>query len=124
MVDGGTKVTRFEDLRVWQDALELAVVVHKTTKAFPDDERYGITSQIRRAASSISANIAEGFGRRSLKDKTHFYTMAYGSILEVKNFLHLSFRLEYIEEDPVQSLLDTALSIQKQLNALIRTIHV
>ena len=124
MVDGGTKVTRFEDLRVWQDALELAVVVYKTTKAFPDDERYGITSQIRRAASSISANIAEGFGRRSLKDKTHFYTMAYGSILEVKNFLHLSFRLEYIEEDPVQSLLDTALSIQKQLNALIRTIHV
>ena len=124
MVDGGTKVTRFEDLRVWQDALELAVVVHKTTKAFPDDERYGITSQIRRAASSISANIAEGFGRRSLKDKTHFYTMAYGSILEVKNFLHLSFRLEYIEEDPVQGLLDTALSIQKQLNALISTIHV
>lgn len=124
MVDGGTKVTRFEDLRVWQDAIELAVVVYKTTKAFPDDERYGITSQIRRAASSISANIAEGFGRRSLKDKTHFYTMAYGSILEVKNFLHLSFRLEYIEEDPVQGLLDTALSIQKQLNALISTIHV
>lgn len=124
MVDGGTKVTRFEDLRVWQDALELAVVVYKTTKAFPDDERYGITSQIRRAASSISANIAEGFGRRSLKDKTHFYTMAYGSILEMKNFLHLSFRLEYIEEDPVQGLLDTALSIQKQLNALISTIHV
>lgn len=124
MVDGGTKVTRFEDLRVWQDAIELAVVVYKTTKAFPDDERYGITSQIRRAASSISANIAEGFGRRSLKDKTHFYTMAYGSILEMKNFLHLSFRLEYIEEDPVQGLLDTALSIQKQLNALISTIHV
>lgn len=123
MVDG-KKISRFEDLRVWQDAIDFAVLIYSSTKLFPKDEIYGLTSQMRRAASSISANIAEGFGRRSIKDKSHFYTMAYGSILEVKNFLHLSFRLEYIEENSVQNLLATALSIQKQLNALIRTIHV
>jgi four helix bundle protein len=64
-----------------------------------------MTSQLRRAASSISSNIAEGFGRYSTKDKLHFYTMSYGSLLEVKNFLYLAEKLGYIEKDALSSLI-------------------
>lgn len=79
---------------------------------------------MRRAASSVSANIAEGFGRRSLKDKSHFYTMAYGSVLEVKSFAYLSTRLEYSSSSSLEPIFDRIVSLQKQLNALIRTINV
>lgn len=84
------KITSFEDLRVWQKSQNLAIEVYKITKKFPKAELFAMTSQIRRAATSVSANIAEGFGRVSKADKLHFYTMAYGSLLEAKN---LSTRL-------------------------------
>ena len=76
------KILKFEDMPVWQDAQDYAVLVYGITKKFPKDELYALTSQMRRAASSISANIAEGFGRQSKKDKAHFYSMAYGSLLK------------------------------------------
>ncbi|AHB42144.1 hypothetical protein RAAC3_TM7C00001G0282 [Candidatus Saccharibacteria bacterium RAAC3_TM7_1] len=76
-----------------------------------------MTSQLRRAASSISANIAEGFGRASKNDKLHFYTMAYGSLLEVKNFLYLANKLGYLQDDSLQALLKQSTSCQKLINA-------
>ena len=88
MVDG--RIASFEQLTVWQESQALAVSVYKITKLFPKDEMFALTNQLRRAASSISANIAEGFGRETSKDKSHFYTIAYGSLLEVKNFIYLS----------------------------------
>jgi four helix bundle protein len=90
---GNIKIESFEQLNVWQKSQDLAVDIYKLTKDFPSDELFAITNQLRRAASSISANIAEGFGRQTNKDKLHFYVIAYGSLLEVKNFLYLSNKL-------------------------------
>ena len=115
MVDG--KIKSFEELKVWQSSQALAVDVYKITKTFPKDEQFGITNQLRRAAYSISANIAEGFGRDTKKDKAHFYTMTYGSLLEVKNFLYLSNKLSYVPDAQLEQLLASCTTCQKLINA-------
>ncbi|MCB9822607.1 four helix bundle protein [Candidatus Nomurabacteria bacterium] len=115
-----TKITRFEDMTVWQEAQEFAVAVYKVTKHFPEDERFGIISQLRRASSSVSANIAEGFGRSSKKDTAHFYHIARGSLLESKNFIYLSARLSYIDKGVLDKLITNADSINQQITAILR----
>lgn len=110
-------ITAFEDLTVWQECQQLAVEIYKSTKLFPKDEIFAMTSQLRRAASSVSANIAEGFGRSSTNDKLHFYTMAYGSLLEVKNFIYLATKLDYINSDDANSLIAECVKCQKLINA-------
>ncbi len=115
MVDG--KINSFEQLTVWQESQDLAVTIYKITSTFPKDEMFALTNQLRRAGSSISANIAEGFGRETSKDKSHFYTMAYGSLLEAKNFLYLCQKLGYISQEVLDETLLQALSCQKLINA-------
>jgi len=110
-------ITSFEQLTVWRESQLFAVNIYKVTKQFPKDEIFAMTSQLRRAASSISANIAEGFGRSSTKDKLHFYTMAYGSLLEVKNFLYLAEKLEYLQKAELDELITHSISCQKLINA-------
>lgn len=99
--------------------MDLAVEVYKCTDNFPKSEQFGITNQLRRAASAISANIAEGFGRKSHKDKSHFYTIAYGSLMETKSFLLLAGRLGYITS--LELYLEHIQDTQKLLSVLIRT---
>lgn len=70
----------FEDLEVWQKAIDLAVEIYSITKTYPKEELYALSNQMRRAASSISANIAEGYGRYNIKEKTQFYKIANGSL--------------------------------------------
>ncbi|HRB82674.1 MAG TPA: four helix bundle protein [Acinetobacter johnsonii] len=108
--------TRFEDTPVWKDAVDLAVIIYSITKKFPSDEIYAMTSQMRRSATSVSANIAEGYGRVTKKDKVHFYTMSYGSLMELKSFLYLSQKLEFIKDisEPVKLIEH----IQDQINAI------
>ena len=113
-------ITAFEDLRVWQESQNLAVVIYAITKQFPKDEMFAITSQLRRAASYVSANIAEGFGRKTVNDKSHFYVMSYGSLLETKNFLYLANRLDYFDNQVLENLIAQITSCQKLLNALKR----
>ncbi len=115
-------IERFEDLRVWQVAQDYAVRIYRLTKSFPEDERFGMIIQMRRCVNSISANIAEGFGRRTINDKSHFYTMAYGSILETKNFLYLSERLDYTKRQTIEPLLNDGTALQKQINALVTSL--
>lgn len=110
-------VKSFEDLTVWQKCQDLAVAIYKTTKKFPNDEMFAMTNQLRRAVSSISANISEGFGRSSKNDRLHFYTMAYGSLLEVKSFLYLAKRLDYIDESQLRGLLSQCIDCQRLINA-------
>lgn len=117
------KIACFEDLVVWQESQELAVMVYKISKNFPKEEQFGITSQLRRAASSVSANIAEGFGRKSTKDKIHFLVIAYGSLLETKNFLYLAEKLKYITPEQIKPLLLQCTSCQKLINAFKRSIN-
>lgn len=116
------KIDSFEQLEVWKESQNLAVYIYQVTKKFPKDEMFAITNQLRRAASSISANIAEGFGRLSPKDKVHYYVMAYGSLLEVKNFLYLSTKLEYLSDQDLENALLRCTSCQKLINASKRSI--
>lgn len=110
-------IKSFESLTVWQESQGLAVSVYDATRGFPKDELFGITSQLRRAVSSISANIAEGFGRTATKDKLHFYTIAYGSLLETKNFLYLSEKLGYLNDKGLAQLIEHSVRCQKLINA-------
>ncbi len=114
------KIQSFEQLTIWQESQNLAVLVYSATKTFPKDELFGIISQLRSAVSSISANIAEGFGRNTTKDKLQFYAIAYGSLLETKNFLYLSSRLEYLTEEQLNKLLTQVTTCQKLLNAFTK----
>ena len=117
------KIKAFEQLIAWQEAQKLALLVYKATKSFPKEEVFGITSQLRRASSSVSANIAEGFGRQTKKDKIHFLVIAYGSLLETKNFLYLSEKLGYIPKEQLESILEQCVSCQKLINAYKRSIN-
>ncbi|MBK8721441.1 MAG: four helix bundle protein [Saprospiraceae bacterium] len=92
----------FEKLEIWNLAIDLSVDIYKITTKFPEEEKYGIISQLRRASSSISANIAEGSTRLSDKDKGRFIQIAFGSTIEVLNFLILSARLDYISNEELE----------------------
>ena len=91
----GRKIKNYRDLAVWQRGMEMALLVYQATKAFPDDERFGLTSQLRRAAVSVPANIAEGHARSSTKDYLRFISIAIGSLAETATFIELAGRLNY-----------------------------
>lgn len=91
------KATKFEDLMVWQKAHQLVLNTYRATGAYPDTERFGLISQMRRSAVSVPANIAEGFGRLALGDKARFLEISQGSLQELKYFYILSRDLSYHE---------------------------
>ncbi len=94
----------FRKIAAWQKADDLAVRVYQITTAFPDDERYGLTSQLRRAAVSVPANIAEGSGKQTLKDFRQFLYAARGSLNEVEYYVHLARRLSYLSDEQADGL--------------------
>lgn len=112
----------FEDLKAWQEAQNLAVEVYTISKLFPKDELFGITSQVRRAVSSVSANIAEGYGRSTANDKLHFMSIAYGSLLETRNFIYLSHKLDFITREDMDRILLQITTCQKLLNGFKRSL--
>lgn len=114
-------IRNFYDLEAWRKGHLLALDIYKTTKKFPREEIYGITSQLRRAASSITANIAEGFARYHFKDKAKFYYNARGSIAEVQNFLLLAKDIGYIDLKICKKLGEKANETSKLINGLIRS---
>jgi len=108
----------FEKLKVWQNSREMVIIVYKITNTFPDEERYCLVNQIRRAIISVSSNIAEGSSRTSFKDQAHFTSLAYGSLMEVLNQLYIANDLKYISNDTVLELKKKISEISNQLNAL------
>ena len=94
-----SKINSFKDLIVWQKSMYLVRLIYQVTKDFPKSELYGIISQMRRCAISIPSNIAEGYGRNSKKEYVQFYSIAYGSILELETQLILVRDLGYITEE-------------------------
>jgi four helix bundle protein len=88
----------FEKLEVWNESKEFTKSIYILTSTFPDSEKFGLVSQLRRTSVSICSNIAEGSARKSFKDKAHFTTMAFSSTVEVLNQLILSFELDFIKE--------------------------
>jgi len=89
----------FEKLEVWNDARELTKMVYSITRTFPDDEKFGITNQMRRSAISVSSNIVEGSYKTTGKDKSNFMTIAYSSLMELLNQTNAAPDLKYINED-------------------------
>lgn len=89
----------YENLEIWKEAIKLAVLIYKETEGFPKKELYGLTSQLRRAVISISANIAEGAGRSSKTEFTRFVNIALGSLNEVESLLYVSLNLKYINQE-------------------------
>ena len=112
------KIFSFEKLIVWQKARELSKVIYKTTKHFPEDERFGLISQMRRCSISISSNIAEGTGRHSSKDKARFTEIAYGSALELLNQAILSNDLEFLSDENYREIRSYFTQITAMLDSL------
>ena len=90
---------KFRNIVAWQKADDLVVCIYKLTESFPESEIYGLTSQMRRAAVSVAASIAEGSARATLKDYVHFLFIAKSSLVEVEYYLHLVHRLVYLDGD-------------------------
>lgn len=109
---------RFTDLKVWQQSHALTLEVYRFTKAFPSEEKYGLVSQLRRAASSVPTNIAEGSKRRGGQDYARFLNVAEGSLAETEYLLMLGRDLGYVRNDKVQNLLDSIAGIARMLHAL------
>ena len=108
----------FEKLLVWQNAKELTKHLYSITKSFPKEEKFGLTSQLRRASISIASNIAEGSSRKSKKDQAHFTVIAFSSAVEVLNQVIICFDLELITEADYEVLRMQIEKITNQLNAL------
>lgn len=108
----------FEKLSVWQNSRKLVKNIYCLTKSLPAEEKFGLVSQIQRAAVSVSSNIAEGASRTSGKDQGHFYQTAYSSLMEVLCQLTLCFDLGYISESSYQSIRTMIEQISYQLNQL------
>ncbi len=111
-------VVNFTDLLVWQKAHDLVLLVYKATKNFPEDEKFALTNQLRRAAVSITSNIAEGFGRNTSKDKVHFYSMSKGSLLEVQSQLYIAKDLGYIKFEDFNIFENQIVEIAKMISGL------
>jgi len=118
-----SNILDFYDLDSWKESHKLAISVYQVLETFPQIEKYGVCDQLRRASSSISANIAEGFGRYHFNDKIKFYFQARGYSKEVQNFLLLARDLKYIDIEMWKKLWDQSKVAEKLINGLIRSIE-
>lgn len=112
------KVTRFEDLRVWQKSRELAGAVYRVTSHGPFARDFGLRDQIRRAAVSVMSNVAEGFGRHSRADMRHFLAIARGSAFELRSQLYLAHDLGYLTDSDHDHLHGLCTEVSRMLIAL------
>jgi four helix bundle protein len=115
---------RFTDLRVWQRSHELTLKVYRASAGFPTAERYGVTSQLRRAAASVPTNIAEGSKRRSNQEYARFLNIAEGSLAETEYLTMLSRDLGLLTVDSSEKLLEDITETAKMLNALRKKVEV
>ncbi len=111
------------DLIVWRKSMDLAVAAYRLTGSFPVDERYGLTSQIRRSCASIPANIAEGYGRESAGAYAQQLRVAQGSLKEFETHVELAHRIGLVDEFTISSVLESSKEIGKMLRSLIRAIE-
>lgn len=113
----------FEKLAVWQEVRIFVKSIYIMTKSFPQEEKYGLTDQLRRAAVSVSSNIAEGSNRKSSKDQSHFYQISYSSLMEVLSQLIISFDLRYISEEEYESKRNSIEKLSYLLNQLNKSVQ-
>ncbi len=114
------KIQRFEDLEVWQKAHAVVLEIYKITKGFPQEEKFALVSQMRRAAVSIAANIAEGFKKKGKKDKRNFYNISQGSLEELRYYMILAKDLGYVKS--VERIMEEIDGVGRMLYGLINSI--
>jgi four helix bundle protein len=113
------KITEFTDLIAWQEGHRLVLLIYQMTKSFPLQERFSLSDQIQRAVVSVTSNIAEGFGRQTIKEKVQFYYLAQGSLTEVKNQLIVARDIHYISPSVFETIYNQASLTHKLLQGLI-----
>ncbi|WP_225034766.1 four helix bundle protein [Winogradskyella sp. SM1960] len=114
---------RFEELKIWQKAMDITENCYRATDSFPKEEKYGLTSQLRRSAVSIPSNIAEGAGRNTNGEFRQFLGIANGSSYELLTQLYLSKRLNLITEEKVRPIINEVVQVTKMSYALQRTLN-
>jgi four helix bundle protein len=112
----------YEDLKIWQKSMSFVQVIYVTTRSFPKDKRYDLTSQMRRAAVSIPSNIAEGSQRVSRKDFAHFILIAKGSLAELRTQIRIAGNLGYCTDNQTSHLLTNAEEINKMMYAFYNSL--
>ena len=112
----------YRDLIAWQKSMDLVESVYALTRAFPVDERYGLTSQLRRAVVSVPSNIAEGQGRRSRSEFVHFLSIAHGSLREVETQLLIAVRLGYLKSEASTPVLALSDEVGRLVSGLARSL--
>ncbi len=115
------KIKSFTDLNSWKEGHKLVLNIYRITKDFPKNEIFGLVSQMRRCAVSITSNIAEGFSRQSYKDKLRFYGMALGSITELQNQLLIVKDVDYISKKQFKDIAEQTIIVHKITNGLIKS---
>lgn len=116
-----SQIITFQDLKVWRKAHQLVLEIYTLTRHFPAEEKYSLTNQVRRAAISVASNIVEGFNRMSVRDSLYFYTVAQGSLEEVKYQLLVAKDLGYLAGIKYTELIQLASEVGKMLNAWCRS---
>ncbi len=112
-------IKNFFDLDTWQEGRKLTKLIYQETKKFPQEEKFGLTSQMRRASVSVIANIAEGFGRISIKEKLNFYNQAHGSLTETQSHIFIAHDLGYITSNESKKMMAEAFKVQSMLQGLM-----
>ena len=114
------KIKSFTDLVAWKEGHKLVLEIYKITKNFPKEELFGLTNQIRRAVVSVTSNIAEGFSRKSYKEKLQFYCIAQGSVTEIQSQLLIARDVNYLENEKFQKIAEQTINVHKLINGLIK----
>ena len=112
----GTASFGYERLQVWQQAKSLTVIIYKITKDFPIDERYGLTSQLRRSIASVGYNLAEGSTRISKQEQARFVEIAFGSLIEAASQLELANELDYLDDETYTDLKRKCVNLSRRIN--------
>ena len=115
-------VRNYSELIVWQKAMDLVAMIYASTKAFPKEELYGLTNQLRRAVVSIPSNIAEGQGRRSTNEFVRYLSIAHGSLREVETQILIAERLGYLLAPASRELMNSASEVGRLINGLINSL--
>lgn len=113
----------YKELKVWQKAYEICIGIYKVTKNFPNEEKYGLTSQIRRASVSVPSNIADGYGRKTTSEYIQALYIAYGSLCELETQILLSGDLGYITNENLNKLHKNIEENKRMLKALIKSLE-
>jgi four helix bundle protein len=122
-MDAERRIKNYRDLTVWQKGIDIARSVYQVTKGFPADERFGLTSQLRRAAASVPANIAEGHARSSTKDYLRFIAISIGSLAETATFIELAGRLNYGNLEELRKIFEMTTEERRMLRALQKSLR-